>query len=75
MTEALRQLEIFAKYYSKKEDLQIDCWIIIFRNILNEYSTGWCIVACAFIRYCKVCYPTSTILTKRTLRQERQNYT
>ena len=35
--------------------------------MLNEYSTGICVTACAFIRFCNVCYPTDNILTRKVL--------
>ena len=36
--------------------------------VLNEYATGSCVVAGAFIRYVLVCHPTKPILTNRVLK-------
>ena len=48
---------------------QVKCIINFFRLMLNEYSTGWCIAATAFVRYVLVCHPTrsSDILLKKWL--------
>ena len=47
----------------------IGCIVNLFRLSLNEYSTGWCIVVTAFVRYILVCHPTisSDILTRAKL--------
>ena len=44
------------------------CILTYFRTILNEYTTGYCILASAFVRYCLICRPTSEILTKNRLK-------
>ena len=40
----------------------IGCVLTFLRSILNEYGTGVCVLASAFIRYCLVCHPTTNIL-------------
>ena len=45
----------------------LSCFLIYCRSFLNEYSTGPCILATAFIRYVMVCRPTDNILTKKLL--------
>ena len=42
----------------------IGCVLTFLRSILNEYGTGVCVLASAFIRYCLVCHPTTNILTE-----------
>ena len=44
------------------------CILTFFRTILNENSTGPCILASVFIRYCLICFPTSEILNDRRLK-------
>ena len=38
------------------------CFLTFFRSLLNTYSTGFCILATAFIRYILICHPTSDLL-------------
>ena len=47
---------------------QLGCVLTYLRSILNEGSTGLCILATAFIRYTLVCHPTSNYLTDIKLR-------
>ena len=44
-----------------------DCILMFFRSLLNEYSTGICILTTSFIRYILVCHPTSDFLTHKKL--------
>ena len=46
-------------------EAEFACVLIYLRSVLNEYSTGLCVVASAFIRYCLICHPTREILTQR----------
>ena len=39
----------------------LECLIMNLRCILNEYSTGFCLLATSFYRYVLVCHPTMTI--------------
>ena len=47
---------------------KLGCLLTFFRSILNEFSTGYCVLASAFIRYCLICHPTRDILTVTRLR-------
>ena len=47
---------------------KLGCGLTFFRLIVNEFSTGLCIFASAFIRYCLICLPTSDILTENRLK-------
>ena len=38
-----------------------ECLIMSLRLLLNEYSTGFCLLATSFYRYLLVCHPTFTI--------------
>ena len=44
------------------------CVLTFFRSILNEFSTGLCVLASAFIRYCLICHPTREIFTRKVKR-------
>ena len=44
------------------------CVLIFFKSILNETSTGFCITASAFIRYCMICHPAKDLLTSTQLK-------
>ena len=41
------------------------CFLNFLRIILNEYTTGFCVLAVAFIRYALVCHPTRECLVNR----------
>ena len=46
------------------------CILSLFRVVLNEYSTGFCLLATAYVRYVLVCHPTNgvkSILTESVL--------
>ena len=48
----------------RSENVQVvfgiaSCFLMHLRCLLNEYSTGYCILATAFYRYLLVCHPTS----------------
>ena len=47
---------------------KLGCALTFFRLIVNEFSTGLCILASAFIRYCLICLPTSDILAGNRLK-------
>ena len=47
---------------------KLGCLLTMFRSVLNEYSTGLCILASAFMRYCLICHPNRQILTPQFLR-------
>ena len=49
-------------------DETVACILIFFRSILNECSTGLCILTTSFIRYYLVCHPTGVFLTEQKLR-------
>ena len=51
-----------------RDRFRLGCLLVVFRNILNEYTTGICVTASAFFRYCYVCHPTRIILTEKRLR-------
>ena len=53
--------------YSDPETI-LGCVLTYLRSILNEGSTGLCILATAFIRYILVCHPTSNYLSDIKLR-------
>ena len=44
------------------------CFLTFLRAVLNEYSTGICILMSALINYCSVCHATRTILTSKVLK-------
>ena len=44
------------------------CLITYLRLVLNEYTTGLCVLLGAFIRYALVCHPRRNILSSRVLR-------
>ena len=51
-----------------RDSFRLGCLLVVFRNILNEYTTGICVTASAFFRYCYVCHPTRNILNEKRLR-------
>ena len=53
--------------YSDPETI-LGCVLTYLRSILNERSTGLCVLATAFIRYILVCHPTSNYLADIKLR-------
>ena len=66
------------RFYVSKQNLRkswksrmhagkLGCGLTFFRLIVNEFSTGLCIFASAFIRYCLICHPTSDLLTKNRM--------
>ena len=64
---------IYGKYLNKYAGIppnkfRLGCLLVLFRNVLNEYTTGICVTASAFFRYCYVCHPTRQILTEKRLR-------
>ena len=50
--------------FSRVRDMK-GCILTFFRSLLNEYTTGLCVVATAFIRYILVCRPTSTLFKNK----------
>ena len=62
------------KYYLTKFFLNSEvfglsgCILLFGRILLNEYSTGICILATALIRYLLVCHPTSSFLNAKKLK-------
>ena len=50
--------------FSRVRDMK-GCILNFFRSLLNEYTTGLCVVATAFIRYILVCRPTSTLFKNK----------
>ena len=50
--------------YSRVHDVN-GCILTFFRSLLNEYTTGLCVVATAFIRYILICRPTSTLFNDK----------
>ena len=40
------------------------CVLMHFRSLLNEYSTGYCLLATAFFRYILVCHPNFKLTPK-----------
>ena len=63
-------MSLYLHFFSgiSPESFRLGCSLVVFRNILNEYTTGICVTASAFFRYCYVCHPTRQILTERRLR-------
>ena len=47
----------------------LGCPLTFFRSILNEYTTGVCVLASAFFRYCLICHPTARIASPENLRK------
>ena len=45
------------------------CFLTIFRSILNEYTTGLCVLASAFFRYCLVCHPAARVMSQENLKK------
>ena len=45
------------------------CFLTFFRSILNEYTTGLCVLASAFLRYCLVCHPAAKILSQGNMKK------
>ena len=50
-------------------DGKIGCTLTFFRSFLNEYTTGYCVLASAFFRYCLICHPTASISSTENLRK------
>ena len=50
--------------FSRVRDMK-GCILTFFRSLLNEYTTGLCVVATAFIRYILKCRPTSTLFKNK----------
>ena len=40
---------------------KLGCTLTFFRSILNEYTTGICVLTSSFFRYCLICHPTADI--------------
>ena len=50
-------------------DGNLGCFLTFFRSILNEYTTGVCVLTSAFFRYCLICHPTARIAAAENLRK------
>ena len=50
-------------------DGKLGCTLTFFRSIMNEYTTGLCVLASAFFRYCLICHPTAKVSTPENFRR------
>ena len=71
LREELSSLEyLISEEFEKltKVDGKVGCILVFFRSILNEYTTGICVLASAFFRYCLICHPTAGISSEENLK-------
>ena len=47
----------------------LGCFLTLFRSILNEYTTGVCVLASAFFRYCVICHPSAKMWSAENLKK------
>ena len=64
------------EYFSSRDfeilkfvDGNLGCSLTFFRSILNEYTSGLCVLVSAFLRYCLICHPTASISSEENMKR------